>query len=139
MTEWYGPFFIHTLGTATGADQGASAGDQPIDSIEVVHMALLCGFRIQLQCPGTRWNIGFGARTISVQYAELGSVEQPRKVEIYQVDNGQNITLSRTVLGLKAATDYAVRWMMLDDAGALLYISASQVVHTLSAPARFGS
>jgi hypothetical protein len=93
---------------------------------------LLRGFCARLSCPVEGWFKSYGAREIRLDYHSDSADFEPQSVEIYTVEDEQNMSFQKTVLGLGANRAIQARFVLLGENGAPVFVSTLQNVETLS-------
>jgi hypothetical protein len=92
---------------------------------------LLRGFVARLSCPVEGWSKTYGARQIRLDYYTDSADFEPQSVEIYTVEDGQNLTLQKTILTLGFSQSIKARFVLLDENNAPLWVSSLTEVVTL--------
>jgi hypothetical protein len=100
-------------------------------NVEVALYPLLRGFVARLSCPVEGWFKTYGARQIRLDYYTDNANFEPQSVEIYTVEDGQNLTLQKTILTLGFSQSIKARFVLLDENNAPFWISSLKEVVTL--------
>ncbi len=105
---------------------------KPIEAASLVLTALLGGF-IAATTPDSRgWIESYNARHVFLKFAQTSNLEAIETREVYEVSEGQNLSLQKTVLGLPEGQSYSVGMEIRDDDGNAVYSSPEASITTLT-------
>jgi hypothetical protein len=128
VSQWTPETHCQTL--APQALGGTTAGTQPVSKIEVEYTPLLGGIAIRLSCADTTWKEGFGADSLFLHVYQQNTPRSGEMAEIYSVEAGQNMTLQKTLLGLKPGATYNAQFLLSNADALIFYASPTQTVQT---------
>jgi hypothetical protein len=116
-----------------GFGDGDGDGNQhPGGAIVFELVPLLGGFCARFQCAGNDWRAARGAAQIRLTLFAADGLSDAQNLKVYDLKNGQNMNLQKTVFGLAPSRFYKTRFVLMNATGTPVFVSSLQIVQTLS-------
>jgi hypothetical protein len=113
-------------------DGDGDGSAHPAGAITFQLVPLLGGFCARLSTSASSWTSSYGAREIHLTFFPDEPDADAQRFDLYQLEDGQNMTFQKTVLGLGVLRAIKARFVLLGENGTPVFISSLQSVETQS-------